>query len=370
VAERNAMIRGMAACIQAGVSSFVWGMPGTTKTAKIGALGAAFGRHVEWLVASAHESVDFTGLPIAIDGHVEYAPLKWAVDLAGSRSGLLAIDEFTTAGSAQKGLLRIVNERMVGHTYLGDHVSIVAIANPPEIAVDGMDLAAPTANRFIHFDWVFDLGEWMSGVGSDFDHVEIENPSAYLTDGKAAHRARATQMVTGFLGHRPDLVQQIPADPADQGKAWPSPRSWTNVIRALAYLPADDEDARDLVIHGGVGRAVGTEFIAWLASNDLHDPAAVLRDPTIVNWSALRPDRAFALLNGIQAIVQIDGSYETWNQGMAVAEAAARGGRPDTATPFVRALTRSTHMSRGVTASFRAAFGTLLNDLAAARRAA
>lgn len=372
VSEQNAMIRALAACIESGVSSMIWGLPGQGKTAKIEALGSAFGRHVEIIVASAHEAVDFTGLPIAVDDEVVYAPLKWATDLAAAeRGGLLFIDEFTTAGSAQKALLRIVNERYVGKVHLGDHVSVIAAANPPEVAVDGMDLAAPTANRFIHLDWVFDLQEWLTGVGSDFAHVGYANPRSYLTGGSPADRARATQLITGFLATRPELATAMPEeDITAQGKAWPSPRSWTNVIHALTYLPMDDEDARALIVRGGVGDAAAVEMFAWEAANDLHDPQSVLEDPSIVQWSRERPDRVFALLSGVQTLVALDGSEELWLRGIQVAVAAARGNRPDSAIPFARVLAASTHARGGLPESFRSAFVDIVARTGRVRRVA
>lgn len=363
----NAMIRALAANVQAGVPTMIWGMPGESKTAKVTALAAAWGRTLETIVASAHESVDFTGLPVESDGGmVDYSPLRWAVDLAGCKSGLLFIDEFTTAGSAQKALLRIVNEGFVGKVELGEHVSVVAAANPPEVAVDGIDLAAPTANRFIHLDWVFDLDEWLIGVGTNFEDTEHDAPSTYLAKGGAADRARATQIVTGFLRARPELARQYPTENMEQqGKAWASPRSWTNVIKALSFVRADDEDARDLIVRGAVGDAIATEFLAWVAANDLEDPSAVLADPTIVEWSSIRPDRAFALLSGVQALVAIGGSKDAWSKGLEVAATAARGGRPDTAIPFARYLSASGHARDGITESFRDAFDDLFTRLGA-----
>ena len=47
-------------------------------------------------------------------------------------------------------------ERTVGDLPLPDGVTVIAAANPPELAADGWDLAAPLANRFCHLDWSID----------------------------------------------------------------------------------------------------------------------------------------------------------------------------------------------------------------------
>lgn len=367
----NAMTRALAACVHGTVPALMWGEPGVGKTARLEQLAVSWGRHLETIAASNRDAVDFMGLPMEEGGRVVYSPLSWALNLNNSASGLLFVDEFTTAGSAQKALLRVVNERIVGEQYLGDHVSIIAAANPPEVAVDGMDLAAPTANRFIHLDWQFDRDLWLNNVGTSFEHVQTPHPSTYLSDGGAARRAEVVQMVTGFLRHRPDLISKAPESIEEQGGAWPSPRSWTNVIDALTWLRTDDEDARDLILKGGVGEAVAREFLVWLASNDLHNPMDVLRDPSIVDWKGLRPDRAFALLSGVQVIVAGEPeNKKLWERGIAVAIAAATSGRPDTAIPFARTVLSSPHARDGVPAQFRDSFSDLFTTMGRWRDAA
>lgn len=67
-----------------------------------------------------------------------------------------------------KGMLRVVQERYVGDEKLKDSVSIVALMNPVETAVDAYDLPAPMANRMMHLKWVFDSKNWLENVGTDF----------------------------------------------------------------------------------------------------------------------------------------------------------------------------------------------------------
>ena len=353
------MMRALAACVYGNVPALVWGPPGATKTAKLEANGQAWGRHVETISAGSREAVDFMGLPMEVGGRVEYSPLSWALRLGNAPKGMLVVDEVTTAQSTFKAFLRILQERYVGEYKLPDTVSIIGIANPPDIAVDGVDLPAPVANRFAHLDWHLDRDEWLANVGTNFTQVQVADPSTYLTDGTAADRARAVNLVTGFLRFRPDMILKVPSDVDSQSKAWPSPRSWTNAMDALTWVPADDEDARDMVLIGCVGRGAATELLSWLAAADLHDPSAVLADPSIVNWTAERPDRVFALLNAVGTIAALDADRDTWAKAMRVTVACARAGRPDVAMPTARNLANSDHAHDGVPQSFKDAFADL-----------
>lgn len=94
---------------------------------------------------------------------------QWVQNLNNAPKGLLLLDEFnTSAPSTMKGMLRVVQERYVGDTKLKDSVSIVALMNPIETAVDAYDLPAPMANRMMHLKWVFDTQNWLENVGTDF----------------------------------------------------------------------------------------------------------------------------------------------------------------------------------------------------------
>lgn len=353
------MFRALIALVRANVPVLIWDNPGKGKTAKIEAMFTALNYLVHTISASAHEAVDFMGLPMEKDGQVVHSPLAWAKRLAAATKGLLVIDEATTAQGSFKAFLRIVQERYVGELHLPDTVAVVGIANPPEVAVDGVDLPAPVANRFAHLDWYFDREEWLANVGTNFTEVTPPAPGQFLTEGVPADRARAVAMVTGFLRARPDYLNRMPQDPDAAAKAWPSARSWTNVIGALTFVPSGDEDVRDLIITACVGQAATVEFNAWLATADLADPAAVLAKPSIVRWSTERPDRVFALLNAVQTLATLEGDKGTWRQAMGVMVACADAGRADLAMPSARALANQDHAGGGIPDSFRAAFTDL-----------
>ena len=285
------MLRALAAAIRANVPVLVWGQPGVGKTAYLETFGTRNSFQVETVVGSIREASDFLGLPIEVDGQVRYAPPSWAERLAKASKGLLFLDELTTAApSVQRAMLRILQEREVGEMTLPPSVALVAAANPPAVAVDGWDLAAPVANRLMHLDWHFDADAWLDGVVTDFAYIDPPSLEAMLGVRTDVDAIRVKGAVTAFLKARPDLQLALPSDPALAGKGWPSPRSWTNAMAVLAELDPRDEDGALLVLKGCVGEAAAVEYLAWLAANDLYDPEAVLADPKIVDWTA-RPDR-------------------------------------------------------------------------------
>src|SRR5204862_1816424 len=112
------------------------------------------------------------GLPVVVRGEangarVDFAPPRWAVDLAHAGRGIAFFDEISTAPPAvQAALLRVVLERTVGDLTLPDAVSVVAAANPPEQAADGWDLSPPLANRFCHLDWPVEARTVADGFSS------------------------------------------------------------------------------------------------------------------------------------------------------------------------------------------------------------
>ncbi|MDP9436571.1 MAG: AAA family ATPase, partial [Actinomycetota bacterium] len=144
--------------VAAGIPTVLWGGPGEGKTSVVQATAAALGLHLEVVLASVREPTDFAGLPVVDRGRVTLAPPDWAQRLvdADARGVVPAVffDEVNTATPAtQAALLRVCSERVVGDLALPSGTVLLAAANPPSVAADGWELAAPMANRFCHLDW-------------------------------------------------------------------------------------------------------------------------------------------------------------------------------------------------------------------------
>ena len=323
--------------IASGVPVLIWGPPGVGKTAAILALGRRLGLPVEVVIASIREPTDFAGLPIVYDGEVRFAPPAWARRLAAAGKGILFLDEISTAAPAvQAALLRVVLDRVVGDLALPPAVTIVAAANPPDMAAGGWDLSPPLANRFIHLQWHVDPVEW----AAEFPHYWGDPPAVPGLDPAVWARARA--LVAGFIRSRPHLLLQLPRSLEEQGRAWPSPRSWDNASRMLAAVLQDGGSAEDAaaLVAGAVGEGAGLEFSAWVRELDLPDPEELLANPASFKLPR-RGDQAYAILAAVAAAAVSRLDRERWLAAWKVMGRAAEQGAKDIAAAAVRSLAQA-----------------------------
>ncbi|HSO03942.1 MAG TPA: AAA family ATPase, partial [Candidatus Limnocylindrales bacterium] len=148
------VLSAMGVCVATRIPFLLWGEPGAGKTAVVES-AADSGWNVETLICSHYEPSDFAGLPVVNAGRVDLAPPQWAVRVAENEGpSVVFFDEWTTASPAvQAAALRPLTHGEVGALRLPERVSFGAAANPADVAASGWELAAPTANRFIHMDW-------------------------------------------------------------------------------------------------------------------------------------------------------------------------------------------------------------------------
>ncbi|MGH3170552.1 MAG: AAA family ATPase, partial [Trebonia sp.] len=251
----NPAAEALGVAVAARVPVLLWGAPGTGKTSAIRAMAEVMGLPCETVIASIREPSDFAGLPVISDKSgwrgpgdergpggpepgtgpersadglsagvaVHFAPPRWAIRLAARGTGILFLDELSTAPPAvQAALLRVVLERTVGDLTLPDEIAVVAAANPPEQAADGWDLSAPLANRLCHLSWETTPKAIADGLAAGWKAPEVP----ILPDGWEAGEALSRGLVAAFLHVRPALALAPPSDAAAAGRGWPSPRTW------------------------------------------------------------------------------------------------------------------------------------------------
>jgi hypothetical protein len=329
--------KAVALAIAARVPVIVWGAPGSGKTSAVVAMAALAEVPCEVVIASIREPSDFAGLPVVADGGVTMAPPAWAQRLHQAGRGILFLDEISTAPPAvQAALLRVVLERTVGDLQLPADVVVVAAANPPEMAADGWDLAAPLANRFCHLDWTLDARTWADGIVSGFAVERIpELDQARLAALSFRHRSQ----IAGFLASRSGFLSMPPADATSAGRAWPSPRSWAMAaaLSAAAELTGADRELVAELVAGSVGPVAALEFRAWTDEAALPDAEEALSDPASFRLPE-RGDRAYAALSSIVAAVRSNNTPARWSAAWSAIAAGVREGQTDIAVAVMRPL--------------------------------
>ena len=338
----EATLHAVGVCVATRIPFLLWGEPGAGKTAVVESATAS-GWHVETLICSHYEPSDFAGLPIVNGDQVTLAPPGWARRVAAEqRPSIVFFDEWTTASpSVQAAALRPLTHGEVGVLKLPDRVSFGAAANPADVAAAGWELAAPTANRFVHLDWALPLDVYAESIVTG-QWPQLDVPT--LPDAYATQVAVARGLVAGFLRARGGLLSSIPKDAAGRGRAFPTPRSWDYAARLTAACHASGlgPEVMRLLVHGVIGASTGHEFLAWMRALDLPDPELVLADPSSVTFTGMRPDRVHVALQSVLAAVTAHSTPERWTAAMAVCVAAANQAGVDPAVPVVRSLLRGT----------------------------
>jgi hypothetical protein len=248
------------------------------------------------IIASIREPVDFLGLPVPDPDRAvfHYAAPDWAAKVREwSDSGhpvLVLFDDLVTARTeVTNALLRVVLERVVGETELGENVQILATSNPPEM-IGGFPLSPALANRFAHLrvevtsEFVRDWCNQFPAYWGNEPRLAV-NPSSWRI-------ARAK--VAAFIHARPQLLFSF----REGELAFPSPRSWDFVSRVIAAADGLDFQA----VAGLVGEGAATEFVAWFAETDIPSVEDVLANPAIV-LSLQRTDQKFAAISAAVAFV-------------------------------------------------------------------
>jgi hypothetical protein len=332
----------LAYCVATQTPVLSWGQPGTAKTSVAELIAAILERYLETVIASIRDPSDFGGLPLLSKdekGMYFLAPPNWARNLAKHKNPILFLDEISTAPPAvQAALLRVVLDKVVGDLALPAGTSIIAAANPPDEAAGGWELAAPLANRFCHIDWTLEVSAWADGLAmGKWDPPVVP----ILPKGwRDAHVPTARAMVASFVKKNPALMLALPKEESEQGRAWPSPRSWTMAAELLAAVHATkgSNAVRNVLVNGCIGEGAGKEFTTWLGQMDLPDPEALLANPMGIDLPTDRGDKAFVVCTAVAAAATKNSNVDRWNASWKVLKRFADAGLRDTAAVAAKTL--------------------------------
>lgn len=304
---------------QTGVIPLALGMPGVAKTESTRALSVAAGRRFLAVMLDQILPEDLGGYPVVKElehnglyGVEKIEVMRRVHDekfvMARLEPSIILVDELTNTGhSTQAAALQLMAEGIKG-------CWIFAAANPPEQAAAGVELTPPMVNRLCVLKWEIDRDAikdgWRNGLSFPSPSVPLLPP--HWMD----YAPKWGALMCEFESHFPDLLDAYPKDPAKASQPFPSPRSWTNVIKLLAAADSVDanDEVRSALVYGCVGTAAGTQFLTWLSQQDLPNPEDILADPSSLRLP-LRGDLAVAIMSSVLARVAANNTPDRWERG-------------------------------------------------------
>lgn len=258
---------------------FLHGSPGIGKSYIVNEIAAEKGWDIRDVRLSQLDAVDLRGLPSIAEERTRWVPPAF-FPRSGEGPGILFLDEMNSAPlSVQAAVYQLILDRRVGEYELPSNWRIVCAGNRMEDRGIVFRLPAPLANRMVHLV--------METSYQDFRAWAIQE--------------KLHPQIIAFLGFRPDLLsKESPAD-SQTNPAFPTPRSWTMLSRALESVEKFADASP--IIYGSVGYAAGAEFLAYgKVYSDLPDLSAILEgdfpDPPE------SPGALYALVSGL---------VERWN---------------------------------------------------------
>jgi MoxR-like ATPase len=191
--------------IDARQTVFVWGGPGSGKSAVVKQLAKKRGLALRDIRVLLLDPVDLRGLPYLSDGRS-----KWATPdfLPQDGEGILFLDELNAAPPmVQASCYQLVLDRKLGEYTLPEGWSIIAAGNRDSDRAVTNRMPTPLRNRFVHLDFEVDMQEW----------------------SQWAIQSAIRPEVIAFLRFRPNLLSVFDRD----SNVFPSPRSWEFVSNIL-----------------------------------------------------------------------------------------------------------------------------------------
>ncbi len=290
-----------------GIPVILWGKPGVGKSSFIEAL-ASEDLKVLTLIASIHDPTDFSGLPIHVEGKVKYAVPEWVELFEDYDTGILFLDELSTAPpSVQASLLRVVLERKVGFHELPEQVRIVAAANPPDLMVGGWELSPPLRNRFIHLSWDIPTELYLHALQNGWEtgelpHIDASEHAKLVSNWKL--------LISAFLKLSPNLLH---ASPDDNRQGFASPRTWDFAACLLAscellnLAPINGNAGSTTCIElvkGCLGEGVAIAFLEFLRNIKLPDPAAILDGEISLDIPTLNDSELYVIFGSMNRVLK------------------------------------------------------------------
>lgn len=299
---------------QVGVVPLSLGIPGVAKTAFYEALAQTTSRRFVPYMLDQSLPEDLKGYPLVQEIETNGRTVKAMVHVleearlrAETEPTVVLLDELTCAGhSIQAAALQWVNNP-------NPNCWMFAAANPPDKAAAGVDLTPPMVNRLCVIPWETPIESIREGWRNGLEFPAPETP--IVPDNWRDYLPKWGMLLDEFIQRFPDRLEAYPKDAAKAAEPYPTPRSWTNVIKLLAAAESvsASKNIRRLLVIGCVGDGAGAEFMTFLDTQALPDPEDVLSDPCTLQLPR-RGDLAVAIVRSILARVETDNTIERWER--------------------------------------------------------
>ena len=223
--------------IAANIPVMFHGAPGLGKSDLVRQLAA--GRPLIDFRASMLDPVDLRGVPSVNDRVTVWNPPAFLpIEERDGANGILFADELTNANTAVQGaLLQLFLDRRLGEYVLPDSWRIVAAGNRQSDRASANRLSTAAANRFAHIDIEADVKDWTLWASVHGIHP----------------------VIIAFVSLRTELLHQMPTN---GNPAFPTPRAWANVSRAL--VQSGGLDMAYEIAAGLVGQGAAIEFSGFV----------------------------------------------------------------------------------------------------------
>ncbi len=253
----------------------LWGAPGIGKSQIIAQVAAKHKVKIIDIRLSQMEPSDLRGIPFKNGTQVDWAiPSLLPNTERHGKQGVLFLDEITSAPpSVCVAAYQLILDRRLGDYVVPDGWVIFAAGNRQGDRGVTYSMPAPLANRFSHYELDVNLDDWIEW----------------------AYKNNINERIIGFLRYRPEYLFKF--DAASNPIAFPSPRTWEFVHRALQKF----ENNLALFTQAAsacVGEVAGIEVSTFIKhSKDLPDLDAIVNGDSVLVPDAI--DLQYAICSAL-----------------------------------------------------------------------
>ena len=216
---------------------FIWGPPGTGKSALVQKFAADVGLDCVSLLGSQLAPEDLIGVPQIIDGKSRFCPPTM---IARQEPYCLFLDELNACSQeVQKAFYSLIHERRIGEYHLPAGSVVVGAGNRTQDGAIVKPMSSALLNRMVHVHLRVSSRDWL-------EWAEVEGLHPWVLD---------------YIKQRPDHLWSLPPK---HEEPFSTPRSWHLLSDALfEYKEAPSSEVFEVLAYGTLTPAHATSFKAF-----------------------------------------------------------------------------------------------------------